>query len=687
MATNQERAGLSGAASGAGAGASFGPWGALIGGVVGGGLAYAGAEGSGQQAPGQLPGPSAPGPYSTDNMGWERDPITGAMRQVSYGFDPSAQGNQLDADMMWNSFMGRGNEGIVNQIDWKMKGAQQEIDRLKAQMGKSQVNFKDIASPAIRDFINPDGTPMSREQIMQRPDVIAEAHRWAKDQGKGFFQQNANLSMLGKGVGEQVVGTGLDKNVSDWLEGTLKKNGWDESVKKYEDAKRTVDQNNLVIQKKVDDLQNQYDYYGEAKTQAASGVDMSNNPLMRGLTDTGAKWEPKDNTNPFADEMGRQTQRRLDQDAAGGSAETGDMRDLYRRMMEQQKKNQGLTDTANSQPDEWEMMLKRSVGDYNPQMIQAQEFDPNAANSMLASMNAGTDSAQAQALRRRDAVNASRGMTGMGASNELSDASMGLENWNQKMGNQMQAAQYGNTQRDRQFQQEATAAGSNNQANYQKSALGVSAAGQGSSMYQNRMNQQNQRGSQDIDNIMKAFGGYQSGNAQDYGQMMGSLNASNAMRAEDRGRDIQDYQIGRDENNTLNQRAGDMWNRLQGLKQQGVSNNQNQQQINNGASAQGAAQQMEMANRQDQSTLANIQMQNQWQMFNQQQQAQQQQAMMQGIGALGQGVASYYGGQKPNTGQPANTATSEGYTPPQQWTATDPNKPPPMPNYYNGGVK
>ena len=126
MADPKEQAALSGAASGASAGASFGPWGAVIGGVIGGGLGYAGGGGGSAPPPTPLSGPSTPGTFATDYMGWEIDPVTGSARQVSYGFDPTTQGDQLDADMMWNSFLGRDNSSQVNAIEWKQKEAQQD---------------------------------------------------------------------------------------------------------------------------------------------------------------------------------------------------------------------------------------------------------------------------------------------------------------------------------------------------------------------------------------------------------------------------------------------------------------------------------------------------------------------------------------------------------------------------------
>lgn len=597
-----------------------------------------------------LPPPSPLGGFQTNNVGWTRDPVTGVITQQDYNFDPTQMWNQLNTQNMMNQFNYGNNwqPHQVEQLDAQMDALKQQLAQM--QQGGSQAknvqNISDVLTGLDATFIDPKtGGAWSESKLLQE----------INDKNPNLYKMYFNANPRYKG--EQWKLTSYSKGrerIGEWVKDYFQKN-----IIPKVTALSTAQENASIAQgntgvntRGIQDLQNQIHLLEIARENNYK----SDNPLTNYMTNIGARWEGKDNTNPFAGEMDRITADKLAHN--GASPETGDMREYYKKLM-------GATGTPGE--SSWEAMLKNSVGAYTPQLLgeaqqlKAQHFDPGAARAMLASMNAGTDSAQEQARKQRDAIAASRGMLGSsGAVNELADANGGIQNYNQKLQNQFQAMNYGNQQLDRQFGQEAQAAnannasaaqfaGANNSANYQKALLGLNASAQGQSM-----------NNQNVDNIMRAFNAYQMGNNQDWSQMMGALGASNQMSDNSRARDVQDYGFGREENNTFNQRASDMWNRLQGANQLGIQNKQAQQGLNTGAAAQSSGVQLAVANNFNNANVANAQMNNSTAMADANRRAAANIASNQQwtntLGALGNGVASYFGSQgKTNNTQTAPT--------------------------------
>ena len=268
MASGGQKA-LSGAATGAAAGASVGgPWGALIGGVAGGigGL----LQGSDPTAPNYQPGapPAIPGGTSGQYGGVYYDPTTGSTQNLSYNFDPTTMGNQIQNQSLYNQLMGQGNSGMTNNLDFQAQSIQQQLARLQAQNSGtagvgSQKSLADVLGPGSEAWIGPDGKsidPADREALMKNG-KLQEAFQAGTGghYGSGGSAQDAYFRWV-QDAYKQVA-----PKIQQWQQSQDVNVG-------------NSDQRNQAIQS----LQNQLDYINKAKTQSASGQD-ANNPMMNFL--------------------------------------------------------------------------------------------------------------------------------------------------------------------------------------------------------------------------------------------------------------------------------------------------------------------------------------------------------------------------------------------------------------------
>lgn len=279
---------LTGAASGAAAGASLGPWGALVGGVVGGAAGY--FQGDDPTAPNYQPGapPSIPGGVSGQYGGMYYDPTTGSTQNLSYNFDPTTMGNQIQNQSLYNQLMGQGNSGMTNNLDFQAKTIQQQLARLQAQntggtgIG-SQKSLTDAMGPGAKLWTTPDGKP------------IDPTDRAALKENTGL-QQAFNAATAGH---HGTYGNGGD-DFYRWVQDEYKKvSPKIESWKQSQDVNTgNTDQRTQAIQS----LQNQLDYINQAKTQAATGQD-PNNPMMNFLNQRNQAPGGGDYTGKFVDPM------------------------------------------------------------------------------------------------------------------------------------------------------------------------------------------------------------------------------------------------------------------------------------------------------------------------------------------------------------------------------------------------
>jgi len=596
--------------------------------------------------PGQLPYAQTPGSVNTPYGGGYMDPYTGAFNYTQNNFDPYAFGQQLDTNSMYDQFMtgGQGNSRAMSDMDYQIQQLQQQMQRLQGQntggaggVGAQQSLSEALGPNVAKALTDSQGNLIDfsdRNALIQNPTLVAMFHEATKDQHGTF----------GKGDG-----------FMNWFKAWRDNAGIDQKVQKYQNDQKTnvgnTDTRNVAIQ----DLQNKLNYLNQAKTRLG-GNSLAGNPLIPFTKDIGGTWQGKgNNTNPNQEAWGDLLAKKM------GMANADPNDELNRTLGTMG--TAGGTATANA--------------DYQRQIDNLGQLKTNLAPGQLSELGGG---ALAQTLNfasdadfrnqglLRDAQNARRGMLG-GAVGELAHAQDSLNLGNQHNQNTLRAADYVNDVRQNQFGMDAQAFGANNAGIAGNNATKMGGLNFMFNAANTGFNQGLQR--QDLANTM--------GNNW-YNQALSALQQANGMRSENRAWDVQDYGMGRDENQALYGRNMDMFNLLNQQRQQTFGNTMAQ----NNANLQGVGQGMQytsnLANQNTQRDLGQFQMGQAWQMGNAQNQAAQrnanQSAWGSALGGLASGIGSYYGGQQ----------TQYNRTSPDSF-AYDPNFKPPTANSDPGQIK
>ena len=589
--------------------------------------------------PQALPGPTSPGGINTDMGGWWRDPYTGMVNQTNWSFDPTGMGQQLDASMMWNQFMGRDNSNQLNDLNWQIQQLQQNLERLSnPQTGANRATQADDFG--VGRFIGEDG----KLQDISDTNAIWDG-RINTPAGRALIEQ------FRKDTGGNYGGTGpkgFGKWVRDFYQRSLQP-----KFEEYKKTSATQEGNQQVNQRAIQDLQNQIGYLTQQRDRVTN-YQASENPMSKYLTDLGPEWKTKDNTNPWADEWGTLTGKKI------AGADDDPWADMERF---------GLVGGGTSAEARLQALLsgQPQTPDYiDPNRLRAPEFDGTQAARLADAMNWRASEEFKNQGQAAEATAARRGMLNSSVL-DMQDASR-LESL---VGSQKDAALKAAMLRDQlqssNFGQQAQAA-----ASYQNAVSANNAA-------RNAFDANRFQGIGLLNSIgNQNYGNWLQGKNQNFQQAMVALDQANKMRSEDRSFDLQDYQIGQSRNQTGYQRAADMWNRLQGLTQQGFQNRMTQQGANTQAAGTFLPANMQMADWQNQSNLGNVQMQNAWQMGNQQRQAAADNANQQGwwnlAGTMAGAMGNYYAnrpsgggsGGNPNMGSASATGWDTG-TPTWNW--------------------
>lgn len=536
---------------------------------------------SGAPPPNALPGPTSPGSIVTDNSVWRRDPVTGQITQSGINFDPSGMGAKLDAESMWNSFMGRDNSAQTADLDWQIKKLQQDYDRMQTPTGADGKAPIPSQFKGIQPYLDP---------------ATGDLAKWTADpdgikQGKYGEAGQAILDEFMQSTHGQYGNGGFNA----WIKDNINRNVQPQLVE-FKKTQEVQGGNATANQKALDDLKNQIEYLTAQKTRITQPGGQSQNPLEKFMTDTGPKWAgTMDNTNPYTDQWGKVTDQKI---AGINDDPTADMEKF------------GLGSGATSYSGQLSGVLNGlgSGQTMGYDALEAGHLDPAAAGRMKDAQDWQTGEEYTNQAKARDAMAARRGMLNSSVSDmqRAGDQSGMIQ---ARLASALGAANMGNDIATKNFGMAAQANQSNNQ--FAQNAV----ASNNASELARRMAQiqglgtLNSQGQQNYQNFL-------AGKNQSFAQALQSLGAANAMRTEDRNMNVQDWTMGQQENQTGYTRASDMWNRLQAARQQGVANSQNQQGINNQTTGVNIQPQMQLADWQNQSNNANAQMQNAWQMQN-----------------------------------------------------------------------
>lgn len=539
--------------------------------------------------PQALPGAVNMGGVMTDYGGLYRDPTTGLVTQQDYRFDPYGISSNLDARAMWNQFMGRGNENQVSDLDWQIKQLQQRYDQMNApgQGAQSQLDLKkyfgayapfitvdDKGNPSLDKSITPDNA----NSIPRDSELF---QRFMKDTGGNYGSSNRDIS--------------FGKWLKDDINRTLNK-----QMDTFRSDYGSMQGNQQVNTRGLQDIKNQIDYLTQQRGRMASPqTGPGSNPLMDYTTNLGPEWAGNmQNRNPWTDQWNTVVQDRLRQQGQSPN----DWMAQY-----------GV-DTASMTPGTAQFNAAVQGLSGSPQMIgaapRAPGLDLGAANAQRQALDMRTamDFANQQKLAEQTA--ARRGMLNSSVG-EMTGAANRANLINQQLQNQLNATKYGNDLIAQQYGMQGQEFGMNAQAAQANNAAELARRGLQLQYMNTGLNRQ-------FDQGMQRAG--LAGNLQNqwFQQAMAALSNANAMRAEDRNMNVQDYQLQQQRNQMGYGRASDMWTRLQNQMAQA-----NQQRLGqSGMALQGinslAPISTQYANWGNQSNLANTQMQNAWQMQNQQ---------------------------------------------------------------------
>jgi hypothetical protein len=475
--------------------------------------------------------------------------------------------NTLDAQAMWNQYMGKDNAALTNNMDQQIMQLQQQYDRLKggnAATGSAvPAEYQDLQKyidPSTGKLVDPsaaldwEGNPAGKalhDQFMAQT---------GGSYGNGGFRQWASDAL---------------KNMQPKYEAFLK-------------TKDVQTGNAATNNKAMQDLQNQIQYLTAAKTQYSGTGGQGTNPLSKYMTDLG----PTFGTNPLASGWGDITNAKMasaltDPTAqmgefglgTGGAAGTSatNMGNAIAGIGQGQQ--MGSTALGTSQLDPAQAARAQEAADWQT----GQEYTNQATNRDALAARRGMLNSSLSDMQR---ANDESGMIGARLQSGLNAATLGNQIAGQNF-SQMAAANSQNNQ----FSQNATA--QNNAQDLARKQAAISGYGSLATLQQ-------QMGSQNYQN-------YLAGNQQNYSQAANALQNANAMRTED-------YNAAIAQNATGYTRASDMWNKLNAYNQQQTQNNQSQQGLNTQATATNLQPQMQLADWTNQAGNANAQMQNAYNM-------------------------------------------------------------------------
>ena len=612
--------------------------------VVGAAGSYMSAKeaGKGTPQPGALPSPVGPGGVLSNNMSGWTDPNTGLTTMYDNNFDPSAMGQYWDNQAAYNQFMGRGNSGITNTIDWQLKKLQQQYEQM-TQAGTKSASQIPAQFQGIQKFLDEKGelpsiadTNAIFDGRINTPQAKALREAFPGDYG-------------GKGA------IGFGKWVRDFYQKDLQP-----KVEAFKKTQGVQEGNTQSSGAALNDLKNQIDFLTQQKAQyggdapagggGASGA--GSNPFDPFLKDLGAKWQGNmDNVNPRTQEWGALTDKSISE------AQNADPTEFMRKYLGSQ------TDPAEREKAaaEFQAKLEGRINGANVpiERVTAGHLDPSSAALQERADNfraAQGVQSQQELLRQR------LGSRGMSALGEIQAAGAGQGLVGQELANAASARGNYNDIINRNFNMEAGAAGQNNDAALRAGALSL----QGTNMLTGQYNQN--QGNLFNQGLQQGQFAQQLKNNW-FTQAQQALGTANAMRTEDRQWDTQDYQNKLAENNALYGRTNDQYNRLTGATQQAFQNQLSTRAANQGQYSALNNTNMQLAGWNNEANVANQQMQNSWASANAQREAAANAARWQGLtNAVGIGVNAY-GQYQTNLNNPWTKQAQGGlemYKPPTQ---------------------
>ena len=263
------------------------------------------AKGAGGPAPQALPQPTTPGAVQSNNMSGWYDPATGTNTLYDNGFDPAAMGQYWDTQSMYNQFMGRGDQGITNTIDWQLKKLQQQYDQM-SQQGQKAKGAVPAEFKGLQKFLDETG---NLPDLGDTNAIFNSTKPNEKALVNEFYAQGGDYG--GKGA------IGFSKWVRDAYSKSLKP-----QLEAFQKTQGIQEGNAGASGAALNDLKNQIDYLTQQKAQyggsapagGQSGGGSGSNPFDPFLKDLGAKWQgDMNNTNPRTDQWGALTDKSIDE--------------------------------------------------------------------------------------------------------------------------------------------------------------------------------------------------------------------------------------------------------------------------------------------------------------------------------------------------------------------------------------
>lgn len=240
---------------------------------------------------------STPGGTTNPYGGSTYDPATGLLSQYANNFDPRRQGRVNDADMMYNQFMGLGNDRVTGNMDVEIQQLEREIARLQAeQTGTSGVGrnqgFAEL-NPTLKQFVDDKGNPLDVNSLRGNQSVIqAYNEHVARSGGKKKNSAGKWLHPLAGALGTKttvdMVAPGKNPDFDKWFEEWRRNAGYDAAAKNYQDLQGKQQGNQSVRDQAIKTLQDKLGYAQKERERVGAGSDMlSQNPLMKYLNDLG----------------------------------------------------------------------------------------------------------------------------------------------------------------------------------------------------------------------------------------------------------------------------------------------------------------------------------------------------------------------------------------------------------------
>lgn len=295
-------------------------------------------SGGGGAPPAQLSGPQAVSGTLGSYGGMTRDPVTGLVTQSTFGFNPTGMSQNLDAQSMWNQFMGRGNQAQTSDLDFQIKALQQKYDQM-SKPGATGTAAVPAEFRGIQPYVDKEKGGLWAGTA--DPDGIKNGKYG--EQGKLVMEDFAKF------------GSAYGGDFNRWLRDHIKNNDITGKVAQYEKTVDATKGNEEVNTAALNDLKNQMDYLTQQKARMSDPTQQGSNPLMDMMSNTGPEWGGKmDNVNPFTGQATDMTNSKLSQAGADPSEfmqKYGAMPDTagqagYNDMLAKMKEKMGLAGSA-----------------------------------------------------------------------------------------------------------------------------------------------------------------------------------------------------------------------------------------------------------------------------------------------------------------------------------------------------